>query len=337
MTRLAEGEQSIEISGTARRDELGAMARAVAVFKETAIEAERLAAERSEENGKRIKRTEMLETNVQGFESAAGRILAALREAASGLDDTAQKMTHSVAMTREQTSSASSTSEQASSNVQTVAGAAEELSASIVEVSEQVKRSADTARLSADQAAKTNQTIQLLDTCAQKIGGVINLISAIASQTNLLALNATIEAARAGHSGRGFAIVASEVKQLAAQTAAATAEIKDQITEMQRVTSDAVAAIGTISGSVAQMDEISSAITAAVEQQRSATGEIARSAGEAAAGTREVSRNIQAVGEFGAATGLATETMVKAARIFSEEAQKLGGVVDEFMSAVRVA
>ena len=102
--------------------------------------------------------------------------------------------------------------------------------------------------------------INELSQAAGRIGDVVKLITAIAEQTNLLALNATIEAARAGEAGRGFAVVASEVKQLASQTAKATDEIGTQIAGMQTATQNSVAAIKEIGGTIGRISEIASTI-----------------------------------------------------------------------------
>src|SRR5262249_6109079 len=158
-------------------------------------------------------------------------------------------------------------SEQASTNVQTVASAAEELSASIAEISRQVSQAAKVAGDAVSRATATNQSVAALAEGAQKIGDVVKLINDIAGQTNLLALNATIEAARAGEAGKGFAVVASEVKSLANQTAKATDEIAAQIQGIQASTKDAVTAIREIAGVIGQVSEISTTIAAAVEEQ----------------------------------------------------------------------
>ena len=108
-------------------------------------------------------------------------------------------------------------------------------------------------------------TIRQLAESSGRIGEVVGLISDIAEQTNLLALNATIEAARAGEAGKGFAVVASEVKSLANQTGKATEEISAQVCEIQSVTQGVVSAIEGFGQTVEKMNELSNSVTQSVE------------------------------------------------------------------------
>src|SRR5207244_13619070 len=109
-------------------------------------------------------------------------------------------------------------------------------------------------------AVQTTEMVGGLTSAGEKIGDVLRLIGAVAEQTNLLALNATIEAARAGEAGRGFAVVASEVKQLASQTAKATEEIVTQIAGMQSATQEAVTSIKEISQTIGRISDIATTV-----------------------------------------------------------------------------
>jgi methyl-accepting chemotaxis protein len=181
------------------------------------------------------------------------------------------------------------------------------MATSVNEISRQVQESSNIAGEAVRQAAKTDPRISELSAAAQRIGDVVKLITAIADQTNLLALNATIEAVRAGEASRGFAVVAQEVKALAAQTAKATEEISTQVDGMQAATQESVASIKEIGGIINRVSEIAGAIAAAVEQQGAPTQEISRNIRQAAAGTTQVAANITDVShgakESGSASG----------------------------------
>jgi methyl-accepting chemotaxis protein len=215
-----------------------------------------------------------------------------------------------------------------------VATATEELSTSVDEIGRRVRESSQIAEAAVLQARQTDGRIGKLSRAAQEIGDVVKLITAIAEQTNLLALNATIEAARAGEAGRGFAVVASEVKSLASQTAKATDEISSHILGMQDATQESVAAIKEIGGTIAQISSIASTIASAVEQQSSATQEIARSVAQ---GTHQAAANIMKVNRGATETGSASEEVLNSAKTLSTESTRLREELDRFMENIRAA
>src|SRR4030088_1921533 len=208
---------------------------------------------------------------------------------------------------------------------------------SINEISRRVQETARIANEAVDQARSTNDRVGELSKAAARIGDVVELINTIAEQTNLLALNATIEAARAGEAGRGFAVVASEVKALADQTAKATGEISSHIAGMQDATQESVAAIKEIGGTIAEISNIASSIASAVEQQSSATQEIARSVQSVAQGTQEAAANIMQVNRGATETGFASEEVLNSAKTLSTESTRLREELDRFMANIRAA
>ncbi len=226
MAALATRDYTIEVPGCTRSDEIGAMARAVAVFKENGVAMQRLEVEQAEQKARaETEKYSAMKELADGFEAEVLGIVRSVSHAAAELEQNAGLMNNGADETNRQATVVAAAAEQATTNVQTVAGAAEELSASIHEIGQQVTGAAKIAAEAVAQAGATSEAVHGLSSAAQRIGEVIGLIQAIAGQTNLLALNATIEAARAGEAGRGFAVVASEVKSLAAQTAKATEEI----------------------------------------------------------------------------------------------------------------
>ncbi|MGP1395600.1 MAG: methyl-accepting chemotaxis protein [Inquilinaceae bacterium] len=338
MRRLAGGDKEIDVPGRTRGDEIGAMAEAVETFRRNALEMDRMALEqaefkqRSEAENKRA--TAAL---ADEFEASVSGVVDRVFSGSESVRASAQTMSSMADRTSRQSAEVSAAADEATGNVQTVAAATEELTGSIAEIGRRVGESTTIAREAVKEAEGADTTVKGLTDAAQKIGEVVSLISDIASQTNLLALNATIEAARAGEAGKGFAVVASEVKSLANQTAKATDDISSQIAAMQTATSGAVGAIQGIGATIGRIEETVAAIAAAIEQQQSATQEIARNVHQAATGTQTVSGTISGVSDAAANTGQTATELLEAAGDLSDQAGTLRQEVEAFLARIRAA
>ena len=337
MARIAAGDLSVEPS-TAGRDEIAEMAAALLVFRNTAAEVERANARAEEErrSAAEERRRTVLELAAQ-FEDRVKGAVDEVFGASGRMQQTALAVTQASTDTTRRAREAAAAANHASASVDQASAAAHELSASIAEIGRQAMESASIAGGAVARARRTDQTMNALKEAAERIGAVLNLIADIASQTNLLALNATIEAARAGEAGKGFAVVAQEVKSLANQTAQATARITTQITEMQAVTEESVAAIQDIGQTIEHIDEIVATIAAAVEQQRAATDEIARNLSEASGSTSRVSAGIDQVTETATGTGRSADEVLGASERLAGQANTLTDQVDRFLNEVRAA
>ncbi len=337
MRRLAAGEVETEIPSVGRGDEIGAMAGAVKVFRDTMQSARALTTEREAARQRGERRASHLEELFGAFEAEIGATVSILASASTEMEATARSMTGNAAETDTQASAVARAAAESSLGVQTVAAASEQLSSSITEINRQVTASSTLADRAVGSVRRTDDTVRALSESTDRIGKVVELISSIASQTNLLALNATIEAARAGDAGRGFAVVASEVKSLAQQTARATGEIAGQITQVQDATGGAVAAMREIAGLIEEVNAITTSIAAAVEQQGAATAEIARNVQQTAVSTGVVTTSIGAVSQAANDTGAAASEVLAAAGDLSRQAEGLSGQVSRFVTSLRSA
>jgi methyl-accepting chemotaxis protein len=338
MRRIAEGDLSAEIPAQKRRDELGAMAKALQVFKSNAEHvAEMRRAQEEQQLRSAEERRAELHSLAGRFEQSVMGVVDRVSISAQELSKSSGLLMQTATDTTGRTAQVAHQAQESAQNVATVASASEELASSISEIAEQAARSAVIAQEAEKRSHETSRTVNALSEAAQRIGHVVTLIQTIAEQTNLLALNATIEAARAGEAGRGFAVVASEVKSLAGQTAKATEEIGIQIQQIQTATTGAVGAIQAIGVTIEEVSAIATSIAAAVEEQRSVVDEIGRSTTEVAASTQAVNENIGTVQSGTQTTVAAAEQSRAAAEALRLEAQRLDEEVSAFLQTVRAA
>lgn len=338
LTILAEGRTDVEIAHADRRDEIGAIARTIGIFKNNRLERRQLEAERinAEKLAVEQRKTE-LNQFVENFRTKIGGIIEQVLKSSGQFEKDAQQLSVTAHSTAEMSGQSANASRQASEHVRSAATASNELSQSIVEISRQVQNSNGVAADAVKQANATDERMAELSAAGDRIGDVVKLITSIAEQTNLLALNATIEAARAGEAGRGFAVVAQEVKTLAGQTAKATDEIAAHIVNMQRATEESVNAIKAIGLTIERISEITTSISSAVEQQGTATQNIAKGVDAAASGTLDVADNIERVAQGAGETETTSGQMLVSAQALSEVSVHLRDEVEKFLDSVRAA
>lgn len=337
MRQLAKGYLDTPIPSCDRHDEIGRIARALGVFRETAQEAKRLASLATQEQYAKAEKQNELERHIKNFKNEVVQAIAQLATASFEMRSTAQSLSTTAEETSQQSNAATATSENASNRVAAVASAADQLSASIGGVELQAQGSQKMAQQAVEQAGNTAETARELEIAISKINDFMGLIKTIAGQTNLLALNATIEAARAGEAGRGFAVVASEVKNLADQTTKATEEVGVQIESIQTATKSVVDAIQKIGITIHQMNKMTEDVSHITGQQSIAVQEIAHNAQQASGSTQEALNNISGVSKTAANNGVLATHVLGTAGAVETESEKLRSQIDDFLSKIQAA
>ena len=323
MIRIGKGDTDVTIPATGR-DEMGSMAEALVQLRESTVE---LAAMRAEEGVKAEQRRREIQERLRTLserlnreaESTVGEVRSSMQDLLGVADDMARSADDAVARANEVASASRSSTESTDS----VVSLSEDIVRSFEEIGSMAGRSGDATKSVSDAAREATLSIEGLAEESQKIGAVVTLIREIAEQTNLLALNATIEAARAGEAGKGFAVVASEVKSLATRTGQATEEISERIGQVQQRTESAVSDISAVGEQIAEMSEIATTIATTVHERAEAATAIISHVREAADGTRRVTSEIGEVSNVSSHVGGLSAKVKDSATRAAEDVEKL--------------
>ena len=337
MTALASGDLSVAVPVGDRSDEIGDMAKAILVFRETQIVAGRLTAERETARRLEVEKTARVESLSGDFNAAIGGLVSSLSEAAVDMALTARSMDSIAGLTNERSASVASSARETEQNVTTIAAATVQLSSSISVIGKQIAESTVETRSAVKEAQHTGEVARSFSDGIQSIDQVVRLIRAIAAQTNLLALNATIEAARAGAAGKGFAVVAGEVKALASQTARATEDIGLFVGAIRLSSVEAVEAINRINERIGAVEKTALTVTAAMTEQERATEEIAGALRNLLRGKSEVTGSSDSLRDMAGETRVAASSVLNAATKLHNRADLITAHLNDYLVNIQAA
>ncbi|MDY0029455.1 MAG: methyl-accepting chemotaxis protein [Pseudobdellovibrionaceae bacterium] len=336
MTSLADGQLDVDVPYRNRKDEVGMIAAAFSIFKDNAIAKAKLEADQEALKIKAEKeKREIMENLASDFEQKVLGAIDNLTASASEMNQASISLTRASDENSHTSQLVANAALEADGNVQTVAAATEELTASSSEIARQISNVAQKSNRASGQAQQTNEAVKRLNDMANSIGEVVSAIKEIADQTNLLALNATIEAARAGEAGKGFAVVADEVKKLATETAEKTTQIDERVLNIQEAIRASATSMEQIIRDVQDIDHATSSVAGAVEEQNAATAEIGRNVAEASVGTQRVTENIVEVQKNTENTGHEARKVAEASQEIADQTKSLQNVVGEFLKSLR--
>ncbi len=338
MRALVRNDANVEIPCRDDKDEIGAMAAALVVFKTNAARIGQLNEEQEKlkQQSAEARRLE-LSGLAQSFEGSVHQVVQSVASASDLARDSAEAMSHVAENTNVRTLEAIRQAHETASQITAVVSATSQLAVSITDVADRASGAASVANeIGADSRAMRDRVAKLVATVGE-IDAVAGTIGTIAAQTNLLALNATIEAARAGEAGRGFSVVASEVKALASQTTAATQAIAGQLAAVQAATADAAQFIEKFTGRVAEINDSTSLIAGTVDEQRRSIDEIEMAANKIAASTKDLAETIAAVQDDAKKTSQAATRSHTSALGLGSHADQLKGTVTSFLQGIRAA
>lgn len=282
-------------------------------------------------------RRETLEALAGNFEQVVATVVRSVTTAANDLQASAGLLAASSSETLHQADAATESSLEATTNIEAVAGATDQLAVSLSEVGRQIANSGLVSTRAMTEAQQISSQVGELTGSVDRIDGIVDTIREIAGKTRLLAMNASIEAARAGETGRGFSVVAAEVKLLAAQTAQATSEIDSQIGSIRDFTQYVAVAVGTIRRTIGEMNDIGSDIARAIADQEQATQQTAGNLQQAWQSSAEVANSIVGVTRRASESSESSARALSATTDLARQAGNLTSEAETFISTVRAA